>query len=293
MRITQSMILRNTLYHVNYNRDEMNDIQRRISSQKKIQKPSDDAVGFSQAVRFRRALERNTQYIKNIEDADGWAGTTSAALDQLYDYSLQAYDLAQNGADGSADAEIRASLAETIRGILEDSVAQANSQYMGKAVFAGTATREQEPFQLENGRVTYTGNDDDIMRRISENVTRPINVTGQDLMDTGLFDALSDTISALENNDPDAVRTAMDQLKLAGKELLKHSTHIGSLRTTLDMVKSRLDNTNINLQDYISEVEDANMEEEIVRFKTQETAYQAALQSASHVLDMNILNYLQ
>ncbi len=293
MRITQSMILRNTLYRVNYNRDEMNNIQRRISSQKKIQKPSDDAVGFSQAVRFRRAMERNKQYIKNIEDADGWAGTTSAALDQLYDYSLQAYDLAQKGADGSADAGIRASLAENIRGILEDSVAQANSQYMGKAIFAGTATREAEPFQLQSGVVTYNGNDEDIMHRISENVTKAINVTGQDLMDSGLFAALTATVTALENDDPDAVRTAMDLLKGAGKELLKHSTHIGALRTTLDMVKGRLENTNINLQDYISTVEDANMEEEIVRFKTQETAYQAALQSASHVLDMNILNYLK
>lgn len=292
MRITQSMILRNTLYHVNYNRDEMNNIQRRISSQKKIEKPSDDAVGFSQAVRFRRAMERNKQYLKNIEDADGWAGTTSAALEQLYDYSQQAYDLAQSGADGSADAEIRASLAENIRGILEDSVAQANSQYMGKAVFAGTATREQEPFHLENDVVTYNGNDEDIMHRISENVTRAINVSGQDLMDSGLFAALTATITAMENNDPDAISTAMDQLKAAGKELLKQSTHIGSLRTTLDMVKSRLTDTNINLQDYISDVEDANMEEEIVRFKTQETAYQAALQSASHVLDMNILNYI-
>ena len=83
------------------------------------------------------------------------------------------------------------------------------------------------------------------------------------------------------------------ELKEAGKELSKYSTHIGSLRTTLDMVKSRLDDTNINLQDYISDVEDADMEEEIVRFKTQEIAYQAALQSASHVLDMNILNYLR
>jgi len=84
MRITQSMILRNTLYRINQNRDEINKAQGRIATQKKIIQPSDDSLGFSQAVRFRRALSQNEQFLQNIQDAEAWVSTTSFSLDQLH-----------------------------------------------------------------------------------------------------------------------------------------------------------------------------------------------------------------
>jgi len=292
MRVTQSMILRNTLRRVNYNRDEMNLIQNRISSQKRIEKASDDPLGFNRAARFRSALRRNNQYLKNISDAQAWTNTSSISLNQMHDYAMKSIEYAMQALDGAVDSDMRKTLADSIRGLLQDSVSQANSQYMGKAIFAGTKTSEGRPFLLENDTVTYQGNDESINRRLSKNIVQQINVTGKKIMDTGYFEALSNLISALDNNDQDEISAQIDNLKTAEKNLLTLSASLGSTQSSLELMYNRTTSDSLDLKKYISDEEDANMEEEIVKFKSEQTAYQAALQSANEVMNMNILNYM-
>jgi len=292
MRITQNMILRNTLSRVNDNRNEMHTIQERIASQKRVQKASDDPISFSRASRFRRSLEQNKQYIKNVNDATAWISSTSIALDQLHEYTLQAYDLASRGADGTADTELREQLATSVRGLLQESVNIGNSQYLGKSLFAGTMTNESEPFVLTGDVVTYNGNNERIERRVSENLVKDINTTGQELLDTELFAAFTALITALDADDVTAINSSMEQLSNVKKNVLTLSTTVASNEANLLLIQNRLDNTNVDLKSYISHEEDAILEEEIVRFKSEETAYQAALQSASMIMSMNILNFM-
>lgn len=206
---------------------------------------------------------------------------------------MQAYDFASQGSDGSSNAEIRAQLAESVRGLLQDSVHLANSQYLGRSIFSGTMTDEAEPFVLTGDVVTYVGNDEKINRRITESFVEEINVTGQELMDTTYFDNLTALITALEADDDTAISTAMENLYDAKKNVLTLTTQAASVETNLHLIQYRLNSTNDNLVAYISDEEDADMEEEIIRFKSQEIAYQAALQTASEIMRMNIMNYLR
>jgi len=292
MRITQSMILRNTMRSINNSRDDMHQIQNRISTQKKVQKASDDPISYSRAMRFRRSLEQNKQYIKNINDALSWTSSTSISLDQLYAYALDATEMATRGADGTVDADIRMQLAESVRGLLLESVNIGNSQYLGKSLFAGTMTDESEPFSMVGDVVTYLGNDEKIERRATENLVKEINTTGQELADTELFSALTDLITALEANDVTAINASMDQMQTVKKNLLTLSTRVGSTQSNLELISLRLDDSNVKLAEYISDEEDAVMEEEVVRLASEEIAYQAALQSASKIMTMNIMDYL-
>lgn len=293
MRVTQSMILRNTLNRVNLNRDGMNETQNRIASQKKVQKASDDPRAFSRIARFHTNLNQNMQFLKNITDASAWTGTTSAGLDQLHEYAQQAVEYAMQSLDGSSDnPEIQQSLIDSLRGVLQEAVTQANAQYLGKSVYSGTMTSESEPFLLTGDTVTYQGNDEAIRRRFAQDVSMQINTTGQEIMDTGLFDSLSAVIGAMVAGDEDETRAQLANLQDSEKELLALNTSVASLRNSLDLMKDRLEGQNIDLQRYISNDEDASIEEEIVKFQSQQLAYQAALQSASDVMHMNILNYL-
>lgn len=292
MRITQSMILRNTMQQVYENRDSLNKIQNRIATQKKVEKPSDNPLAFSRSSRFRTAYNQNEQFLKNLADADSWTNTTSQALDQLHEYAVQAKSLAQQGADGQSSAEFRVALAKSARSILEEAVTLANGQYMGKAVFAGTATQNNQPFTLNDTTVTYTGNAEPINRLISENMPFVINVSGQQLMDTQFFSGMADLIVALESNDVAGIQEAMQALSDAGEQALTLSTSLASQQTTLRLVENRLTDTNLNLASYISDEEDIELEEELVRFKAEETAYQAALQSAAQVMNINIMKFM-
>jgi len=292
MRITQNMMLRNSIQHINDNRERMNEIHSRIASQKKVEKPSDDPAAFSRSSRFRSAFNQNEQMLKNLADADSWMQTSSQALDQLYEYSVQAKGLAQQGADGKSDAELRAALAQSARGILEEAVALANTQYLGKSIFAGTATTNTTPFTLAADVVTYTGNDASISRVVTENMPVTINVSGQQIMDSGIFTALTDLVTALEANDVPGIQTALQEINDSSEDVLTVATNFASQQSTLDLIETRLTASNLKLASYISEEEDAVLEEEIILYKAEETAYQAALQTTSQIMNLSIMEYM-
>ena len=70
MRITNNIILHNTSININGNKGNVDTLNNQMTSQKKIQRPSDDPVTAIRALRLRSTLSEIDQYYeKNIPDA--------------------------------------------------------------------------------------------------------------------------------------------------------------------------------------------------------------------------------
>ena len=84
MRITNNMMINNTSTNINGNKVNVNNMNSQMSSQKKIQKPSDDPVIAIRALRLRSTLSQINQYYeKNIPDAETWLDVTETALKNM------------------------------------------------------------------------------------------------------------------------------------------------------------------------------------------------------------------
>ena len=84
MRITNNMMLRNASSNINGNKINVNAMENQMSSQKKIQRPSDDPVIAVRALRLRSSLsEINQYYENNIPDAESWLEVTETALKNM------------------------------------------------------------------------------------------------------------------------------------------------------------------------------------------------------------------
>ena len=292
MRVTSAMFMRNAVARLFQNRADMMKTQERIATQKKIEKPSDNPVGFSRAQRLHEAYRQNEVFLKNVDDSQAWMDNTSSLLDQLHQYAMDAVTNATHGLDAVATDDVRKAIASQLTGILKESVSLANSTYLGKNMFAGTETKMQNPFQQNGLDVTYNGNNEKIKRRISRQIVTNINVSGDELMNTNFFSAMKDTIQALESGDQDGIKTAVENLKSAEKSVLRLSTVYGSKIDNLQLIKDRLTSTNDNFRKFISQEEDAVLEEELVNLKSQQVAYQATLQSTSEVMNLSILKFM-
>lgn len=67
MRITNNIILHNTSININGNKGNVDTLNNQMTSQKKIQRPSDDPVTAIRALRLRSTLSEIDQYYeKNI-----------------------------------------------------------------------------------------------------------------------------------------------------------------------------------------------------------------------------------
>ena len=84
MRVTNNMILRNSSYNINGTKGSVNSSMNQMTTQKKINKPSEDPVVAIRSLRLSTSLSRVDQYYKkNIPDAESWLDVTETALNNM------------------------------------------------------------------------------------------------------------------------------------------------------------------------------------------------------------------
>ena len=69
MRITNSMISRSMLMDLNNNLLRLSDIERQVTTGKRIAKLSDDPIGSITSIQLRSKLNRISQYQENVQSA--------------------------------------------------------------------------------------------------------------------------------------------------------------------------------------------------------------------------------
>ena len=293
MRITQSMIARNVIQNMNKSRENLNSIQVAISSGKNIQNPSNDPIDFSRNMRFRTAISKNKQYMRAINESDGWLKATASTITQIYTQVSEAQEIAIQGADDSNSSESRSALAAKINGIFEELITLGNMTHLDKYLFSGTKTQGNVPFTRTGNSISYNGDTGRLARRINVNNTVSININGQQLMDTNMYTAVANLKVALDNNDGDAIRNTIAELSAAAGKVLVLSTAIGSIENQTEFAKQRLEIANLNLASFLSQSEDVDMAEAITKYNAEELSYRAALQSASDIIQINLMQFLK
>lgn len=294
MRITRSIVIRNLLEQVNRKTENLNTLQEAIATGQEVRKASDDPVRFSRAARYRNAFNQNEQFIRNINSSEAWVQASASVMEQMQDLLVDAKNIAQKAADSTYSDEARRDLAVQVNGMLEEMVSMANSRHINRNLFGGTMTKDGQPFQRDGtGAVVYSGNEETLSRTIGEGLDVDINITGGQLIGTGVFASIENLHAALMNNDIPAINATIDEIGAANEELLALSSTNGSLRRNLDMTRSRLEAANTDLEIFFTEEEGVDLAEAVVKFQSEQDAYQAALQSSSKILNLNILNYLR
>jgi len=293
MRVTQSMIARNIISNLSQNRENLNKIQTAISTGKEFRTPSSDPVEFSRNIRFRTAISDNNQYLKTITDADSWLSATSSILNQMYEQIEDAKEISIQGADESNSATVRSAMAIQINGIIDELFSLSNSNYIDKHLFSGTETQGDVPFSWVGDTITYNGDTGRITRRITKNHSISININGQQLMDSNMFTAVAGLKAALETNDVDAVRNSISELSTASQNMISLTTSIGSIENQIAFTQQRLETANLNLSSLLSKSEDVDMTKVITQYNAEELSYRAALQSASNVMQLNLMQFLK
>jgi flagellin-like hook-associated protein FlgL len=139
----------------------------------------------------------------------------------------------------------------------------------------------------------YEGNKGYIEYEISNSMDIPINVIGDKVFDP-IFQHLTKISQDLRSNNIEA---------LSGEDLLNIRQDIDSVLVTQGEVGAkvnrmekgidRLKSLDENLTRLLSNVEDVDITKAILELRMQETAYQAALQSAGRILPMTLLDYLR
>jgi flagellar hook-associated protein 3 FlgL len=136
MRITDSMRFNTMVNNLNNTQSDYNEISEAISTQKKVNRASDDPVAATRILDIRRGKAAIEQYKQNMDISRSWISATETTLSSAYDMLNTAMGVALGSA--GADAATRENAAANIQDIIDSMRSLANTKWGDRYLFSGT-----------------------------------------------------------------------------------------------------------------------------------------------------------
>lgn len=267
--------------------------QQRLSTGKRIGKPSDDAAGTLFSVRARSLRSAFDQYSKNLGSAEASLKTGESVLSDVQLMSRQARQLAVQGATATLDQNARNAIAEEVAALQKKIVDLGNSQGgNGSYIFAGQRT-DTKPFEIANGALVYRGDDANVVVEMSPNETLIASGSGRQMIGETWEALESLRQNLLAGNIADISTTDLPALDTVDDMIGQERGRIGARLQTVEEYKAFHARRQDELTEQISDTEDVDLSQAILDLKQAETAYQAALQSVSMSQGLSLMDFIR
>jgi len=309
MRITNKTLVKTFLNNLNTNLTNMSKYQDQLSSGKEIRKPSDDPYAVVRSMELNSAIDRNDQYLRNIEDSTGWLDVTDTALGQITDSMQRIKELMISSASGTkTQTDINANKMEIIQKI-EEIAQSGNTVFDGKYIFAGNETTTLPFENMGNGNIEYSdiktpslSSEGPVNREIAQGVSMQINVSAKNIMTykdkSGAQVDLAQTLNSIVSD----LSEGGDLSNISGDLLEKMETHIdnilryrgeaGAKSNRMESAKAKNEEETYNTTEILSKIEDIDVAEKYMEYSVMESVYQASLSSSAKILQPSLMDFL-
>lgn len=296
MRITNGMMQRASLAHLQGNMQRIAAAQEQVASGRRINRASDDPSAASAAMRTRTPLRAIEQYKSNVDLAEMRGLAEETVLDSVIDVLIRAKEVGIGQAGDTADAKTRRAVQAEVRQLFEHVVQLANTRQGDDYLFGG-AKADVRPYELDPAAPHgFTSSDPTGEHRVEIAEGRHLKVSHNGLEvfeDTGVLSALYELAEALGGNDVDGIRAALGGIDAAFDGVQGLLGDIGARGSHLQITRSSLEALELNLHTYRSELEEVHVEEAITELMGRQTTLQAAMLATSQVMGLSLANYLR
>ncbi|TQL46600.1 flagellar hook-associated protein 3 FlgL [Homoserinimonas aerilata] len=291
-RTTSNLLMRNAQQNLDLNKAALGRLQDQASSLKKIGKPSDDPTGTASSLQVRAAQRATEQYSRNISDGDGWLSTVDSTLMGVDSLLNRVRDLTVRGAnDGSMSPTAKEAIAVELEGLSSELLTRANSQYLGRSIFAGSS----DAGVAFNPDYSYTGAAGaTVERRIDAVTTVRVDASGDEVFGTGATSvfALVDNIVA-DLRSGTNVSTRIGELDTRLEAVRGAQATIGARHSQILNAKETNVNQTVALEIQRSDVEDLDLAKALIDLQVQELTYQSTLSVTARVLQPTLMDFLR
>jgi flagellar hook-associated protein 3 FlgL len=275
--------------------------QEQLASGRRLSRPSDSPVDTVAAMQLRAERKQADQLARNIDDGLAWLDTTDQALGQTSTLLNRVRSLVLAGASGTNGPDERRAMAAEVDQLRQAVLGIANTQYLGRPVFAGTQDTAAA-FDPTTG--AYAGNAAGVRRTISPDSgsgTVAVSVPGDQAFTILLHDAaaaggagvLTRITEALRSGDLTALGTALTDLDSASESLRSTQSTVGARTNRLLSVQASGEIRADAVAAKLSGVEGIDLAKTITDLTLQQTAYQAALGAAAKVVQPSLMDFLR
>jgi flagellin-like hook-associated protein FlgL len=153
-RVTFTTMYDTTMRNLQRNAGKINKIEEQISSEQKINRPSDDPIGFTNALSYRNILSSLRQQQINMNDGGSYLNVLETAFSSMNNIFERCHELAVSSATDTQDHQARLFTNMEVRENLEQLVSLAQSRHKDDYIFSGKWTN-QPPYEIKSGSADY------------------------------------------------------------------------------------------------------------------------------------------
>lgn len=141
MRITTKIIQNNSLNNINTNKLLQDKLSQQMSTEKKVNRPSDDPIVAIRALRLRTNVNQVTQYYeKNVPDAESWLEVTESALSSMSEVVTDMISQCTKGSNEDLTTSDRETILTALKALRDEVYSTGNADYAGRYIFTGYRT---------------------------------------------------------------------------------------------------------------------------------------------------------
>jgi flagellar hook-associated protein 3 FlgL len=297
-RITTQMTASMTLNDLQQSLNRLDTTQQQLSSGKKINQPSDDPYGTSQALSLNGQLSSLNDYTNNITDGTAWTQQATTSLGDIDSMVQRVRELVVQASNGTyTQSDLNASASE-VNQLIDAIKQEANASYNGQYIFSGTSTGTA-PYQT-GSTDTYQGGTGSVNRLIGPNTTLSVSTNistllgnGQPSGDGGLLDTLRTIASDMQSGNTGAIGGAdLKNLDSNFGTLTQMEANVGAITNRLTLASTRIQQLQNSDTAALSNVQDADMATVAINFSTEQAAYSAALKAGANIVQSSLLDFL-
>jgi flagellar hook-associated protein 3 FlgL len=301
-RITPAMVTSTTLTDLSGSLAALEKTTDELSSGRTILEPSDNPYGASRVIDLQSELEGLSSYESDAQDGISWENTATSAMSNINSIVQRVRELLVQAANGTNNQSDLNTIGLEVEQLTESVKQDADTQYAGEYLFAGTATTTAPYEQGPNDE--YKGNAETISRAVGPSATVVVSTNISTLLGNGagakdgkLLDTLRTIAEHLRGGTPEdreAIGTT-DLTALDGnlETLSELQAVAGSATDQLQAALTRNEDLQTSITESLSNTDATNVAAASIQYANEQAAYDAALRAAATIVQESLLNFLQ
>ena len=275
--------------------ERVNIVQEQLGTGRRINKPSDDPVGSTTALRYRSHESDQLAWQRSADDAVTWLGAADTALQSTSTTLRRAQDLAVLAGNGSLSDVARSAVKAELLSLRDELFDLANTQHGGQALFGGhsgsAVTRTGDTF-------SYGGDDGRIVRKVGSTVDVQVNVSaktafGLDGSGKDVFTVLTKLADAAGAGDQAAIAAQGTDLRAGFTRVLGALGTVGATTNRVEAARERSVAFVDQMRLERSNIEDLDLAEAILQLNSARNGYEAALGAVAKADLPSLANFLR
>ncbi len=300
MRIATTTVSDSVLAQIQKLSNRQAQLQNQVATGQRIFKPEDDPSAVGRILTLDTEARQIQQFRNNANRALEVSQATYAGLQDMKKISDRAGEVATLGAGTSSPDAYRAYATE-VNQLIEQALQNGNTKLRNDYLFSGTAlttapltATRVPPGTGDITSVVYAGDAAQSKIQISElSQLAPGSTQATNAGNAAFLNSLIALRDALNTGISTNVSAAQPNLEIAENLLVNSLSEQGAVQLRIEVAQSQQASRATNLEKQVSNEADADMATSAVKLSQTSTAYEAALSSATKILQMSLLDYLK